>query len=563
MALVVQLPSDRNNAMYTSKNSLNSSHNELLKHYVTNLDGDVFALQNLPEVLKGALFSRYSRSKLGLRELLIKDFLPAGILSIKDSTHSILNIKSAEEFYSRVLDNYGDDSVGELGGAHLALEQVSMLAAKAIQDARIGGSPLEKSTRYLSFSDKQDGEYRFYRDPRLLASPHCQLYLRTCHNLFEGYQNLQIKLIKFFEEQQDPEKTITTEERIITRSKAFDTVRGILPTATLTNMGIFGNGRFFETLLQRLSISPLSECRQLSKEALKELKQVIPSFVKRADPTHKYCQTQQAYWQDLNKQLQQLAASQLPSQKESPAKYCKTPTDTKQSIKLLQYDKDAPTRVAATLAYQQSDLPLTTLRQWVKSTVAPNLTTIFESLAEVRKNRRQKPPRATELAFYTFECTADYGVFRDLHRHRMMTQERQLLTPKLGWTMPDEIITAGEAETFTQLMQQAVSAHKVISQDFPVEAQYIVPMACHVRWYMHINLRALIWLTELRSTEQGHPAYRTIAQEMARLVQEVHPAFKPLFRYVNISAKHGRIVASKKILSQRQTSLLSERQISL
>jgi thymidylate synthase ThyX len=164
----------------------------LLAPFVSNTEENIFVLQNLPEVLKGALFSRYSRSKLGLRELLLKEFLlnqEAGFEN-PGTDFSQLNIKKAVDFYDRILDGYGDDSVAELGGAHLAFESVSMLATKILEDARIGGSPLEKSTRYIPFDDKVEGKYRYYRDPEIIRSPLGEEYEARMDSLFSTYSSL-------------------------------------------------------------------------------------------------------------------------------------------------------------------------------------------------------------------------------------------------------------------------------------------------------------------------------------------------------------------------------------
>ncbi len=534
----------------------------LLQCYVTSIEGNVFALRNLPEVLKGALFSRYSRSRLGLRELLLKEFIAEEAVSDGFATSSQVDMERADAFYRRVLDAYGDDSVGELGGAHLALEQISMLAAKAVQDARIGGSPLEKSTRYVSFADKQQGEYRFYRDDKLMASRHRQKYLAACNALFEGYQRLQQPLSKFFHNQPRPaDKQIGQKEwEVLVRTRTLDALRGLLPTAALTNMGVFGNGRFFENLLQRLSTSPLSECCQLAQSSHTALQQVIPSFVRRAHAQHRHFQMQQEHQQQLEAQLHQLAEEQSTSLP-APASDAPLPAARQQQFKLLHHDPQAPAKVAAALSYAHSQLSLESLQPWADSHSLQELKQLFTNLAACRRNRRHKPPRATELAFYTFECTADYGIFRDLHRHRMLTQQRQLLTPHLGWTLPPEIAHADLKDDFQQLIHQAAQTYQHLAADFSTEAQYVLPMAFHIRWYMHINLRSLIWLTELRSSEQGHAAYRQAAQQMHRQVCQAHPAFAPLFTYVNTSTSQGRIQASKNIVANRQPSLIPDSQL--
>ena len=265
-----------------------------LEPYVTNTDRSIFVLTNLPEVIKGALFSRYSRSTLGLRTLLLKEF----ILSKESEFTSIqaqprgtgnretteLAVKHARKFYDRILDGYGNDSIGELGGAHLALEKISMLATKVVEDSRIGGSPLEKSTRYVSFSEKKEGRYAYYRDPRLMDSIHRQKYLDACDHLFETYERLS-EPVWAHVRQLMPRGEGTSEgayERSV-KAKGYDLIRGLLPAATQTNMGVFGNGRFFETLIRRMNVNDLTEVREMGRSAFTELSKVIPSFIRRAD----------------------------------------------------------------------------------------------------------------------------------------------------------------------------------------------------------------------------------------------------------------------------------------
>src|SRR3990167_4578108 len=173
---------------------------KILEHFVTNTSSNVFVLRNLPEVIKGALFSRYSRSTLGLRSLLLKEFIlndDTAFNAITGKQTDVCGtegqaaaIQKAQNFYDRILDGYGDDSIGELGGAYLAIENISMLAAKVVEDSRIGGSPLEKSTRYIYFDQKVNGEYLFYQEPVLMTSAYRELYLDTCNHLFETYSNL-------------------------------------------------------------------------------------------------------------------------------------------------------------------------------------------------------------------------------------------------------------------------------------------------------------------------------------------------------------------------------------
>src|SRR3984957_6371487 len=273
---------------------------KILQHYVTHTSSNIFVLRNLPEVIKGALFSRYSRSSLGLRSLLLKDFILneetafnaiAGAHTGEQTEHEledqIMAIKKAQNFYDRILDGYGDDSIGELGGAHVAIENISMLAAKIIEDSRIGGSPLEKSTRYIYFDQKVHGEYLFYREPVLMTSAYRDLYINTCNMLFDTYGKLIPPLMSMFEEQmpKDPESSKAAYAAAL-RAKVLDCLRGLLPAGTLTNMGVYGNGRFFESLIHKLHCHSLAESQDVGKRMQEELSKVIPSFTRRADLNH-------------------------------------------------------------------------------------------------------------------------------------------------------------------------------------------------------------------------------------------------------------------------------------
>ncbi len=525
----------------------------LLARYVTNTEGSVFALTNLPEVIKGALFSRYSRSTRGLRELLLREFIqapeaefaaiggqdaPGGGEAAAREAH--LAVERAQSFYSRILDGYGDDSIGELGGAHLALEDVSMIATKVLEDARIGGSPLEKSTRYVSFAEQRDGDFLFYKEPALLASRHAERYLATCRMLFETYRDL-IPPLTAFVERAAPRPPDTSEAawRRSVRARVYDGLRGLLPASALTNMGIFGNGRFFETLLVRLQCAPLAELRQLGRAAYGELAKVVPSFIRRADPAHPHFGGFRDYEAGLNALLAQpaLAPPRTPEPRQASPR----------EVELVDCDPAAPAKVLAALEFPHAAGELAALQAAAAALPADALAERFRALAELRGNRRHKPPRALELAFYTFDLLGDYGMYRDMHRHRMLTQQRQPLSTRHGYDLPPEVDAAGLAEPYAVAMERAAEAYEAIAAEHPLEAQYVVPMAYRIRWLMHVNLRALIWLVELRSSPQGHPAYRRMAQALYHRVAEAHPAFAPLFRFVDLADYPlGRIGAEQR-----------------
>ena len=481
----------------------------VLESYVTNPSGSVFALKNLPEVIKGALFSRYSRSILGLRQLLLKEFVQNAE-------------EKAQDFYDRILDGYGDDSIGELGGAHIAMENISMLAAKAVEDLRIGGSPLEKSTRYIYFDQKKGGEYAFYREPVIMTSAFRDLYVQTCNRLFETYSALVPELTTVMEGKfpKDPVVSQGAYNAAI-RAKVLDCLRGLLPAATFTNVGVFGNGRFFEHLLQKLQHNHLAEMRELGVKATEELSKLIPSFVRRAREEHRHFQGMQAFRERIHGQLQMLAAEH------------KVPERLTEGVTLIDYDEDDLYKVAAALLFSHTQSPLSDLEAYVRTLPKSEIERILEGATLGREHRRHKSPRALERASFTFEITADFGIYRDLHRHRMLTQERQLLDCRLGYAIPEEILKTKMEKPYREAMDLAKEAFEKIARELPEEAQYVVPMAYNIRWYMHINLRALQWLTELRSAPQGHPAYRRVAQALAHATFSAVPEFRKCFQFVD------------------------------
>ena len=509
------------------------SQRRLLDRFVTNTNSNVFVLRNLPEVIKGALFSRYSRSTLGLRSLLLREFIQndetafqaiLGSLPSEDAEEQVLAIRKAQNFYDRILDGYGDDSIGELGGAHLAMENISMLAAKSVEDVRLGGSPLEKSTRYIYFDQKVHDQYLFYREPVLMTSAYRNLYVDTCDMLFDTYSRLIPELTEVLQERYPREAEVSkVAYTSALRAKVLDCLRGLLPASTLTNVGVFGNGRFFEHLLQKLQAESLAEMQELGRRSYEELSMVIPSFVRRADPNHRHFQAFAKFAETMKGDL--LAAAQIFEQVAEPMK--------KPGVRLIQWDEHGPQRVAGALLFPFGEAGLQELDHYMERIPDEDLARILEAAASARENRRHKSPRALEHAHFTFEIIADFGCYRDLQRHRVLTQDRQLLGCRYGYQVPAELVGLPMEEEYCRALEKAQQVWELIAGDLPEEAQYVVPMAFNVHWYFHIDLRALQWLCELRSQPQGHPNYRLIAQQMARSVAEVQPQFERFFKFVD------------------------------
>ncbi len=522
---------------------------KILSRFVTSTSSNIFVLRNLPEVIKGALFSRYSRSKLGLRALLLKEFIENEEMAVDSiasgNEEQIVAIQKAQSFYDRILDGYGDDSIGELGGAHLAVEEITMLAAKEIEDCRIGGSPLEKSTRYIYYNQKINDEYRYYREPVLMNSEYGQRYIESCNNLFDTYSSLIPPLTEIMQNRVPCEEGVSKiAYNASIRAQVLDCLRGLLPASTLTNMGVFGNGRFFESLLQKLNCHQFEELRDIAGKSYEELSKVIPSFVRRSEKEHRHYKGFASFQEKMKEALQFTAKEVKLDEVDQPA------------VRLIDYEQDGPIKVAAALLFSNTNCGLKELEQYCRTLSQDELDSILKGAYEHRTNRRHKSPRALEHTDFTFEIVADFGIYRDLHRHRMLTQERQLLNCNLGYYLPPEIVGTEIEKPYCEALDRAKECCDLIIKDFPNEGQYAVPMAYNVHWYFKLNLRAMQWLCELRSAAAGHPGYRYIAQEMARQVSEKIPQFAPFLDFVDYEGhKLSRLDQEMRIAAKKEQTV--------
>lgn len=539
-----------------------------LAPFFTNLDRPVFGLK-LPQEVAGALFSRYSRSTKSLRRTFLDEFLGDPELGLKDllggqtlASDESAALKKARAFYDRVLVGYGDDSVAQLGGAHIACENISNVAANLLEDARIGIAPLEKSTRYVRFDQKDSsGEYPFYREPKIMASRHGAAFLEVMNLLFDTYARQMEPMLKFvarslpieqlevkdpttgqslsYEEAQKDQKLkrwAETAYRATVRAHACDVLRSYLPAATLTNVGLFGVGQAFEYLITKLYSHALTEARELATAMHRELNQLIPSFVKRA--------RMNPYLVENVSVAQQFAKQAV----EQSAVKSNTP------VTLIDYDNEAEEKVIAAILYPHTRQPLQEVRELVVRMDTEQRRKILQEHFKKRRHRRDKPGRPFEQVYYTFDILGNLGLYRDLHRHRILTQERQEFTTAHGFDTPAEIEEAGFKTEFEQCMTKAAELYDKIHRELPREAQYVVPFAYKIRWYMKLNLREAVHLVELRTMPQGHPDYRLISQEMWRSIQEVHPTLAECGRFIDWgSYRLGRLQSEMRTEYKKST----------
>ncbi len=482
---------------------------DVLRRYFTNLDGPVFALVNLPEVVKGALFARYSRSPKSLRRLFLDEFVGDLDIAGDQSVDATIGLERAEELYEKVFFEYGDDSVAQLGGVHLACEQASNLLTKVLEWGRLM-SYLEQSTRYISYDARLGGRYRFYRDPAILSSRFGTRYVGDMDRMFDAY-SLMVNRVTDHVRATVPRQAGDSDfvYRQATRAKALDAVRGVLPAASLSNVGIYGSGQAFEALLIRMRSHPLPEARHYAELMLHELRKVIPSFLRRVDLPERGGRWS-AYLASTRDRTAELVDSLLGG----------VPVDAAPSVQLVDFDPDAEDKLLAAICYSHVALPESQILQRVRQLGPTERLALLRAYVGERDNRRHRPGRAFERVDYRFDVLSDYGAFRDLQRHRMLTIEWQALTPNHGYVRPELVDQAGVAEIFDDAMARSAALYDALHDEFPQQAPYAVSMAYRMRYSMQFNAREAMHLLELRSSPQGHPAYRAVAVEMHRLIGE-------------------------------------------
>jgi thymidylate synthase ThyX len=524
---------------------------EILRRYFTNLDLPVFALVNLPEIVKGALFARYSRSHKSLRRLFLDEFVGELDISGDHSIDATVGLARAEQLYDRVFFEYGDDSVAQLGGVHLACEQTSNLLTKVLEWGRLMAY-MEQSTRYIAYDARlSHGRYRYYRDPEILGSPLGARYVGEMDRMFDTYAALVPVLQAWFGEQ-FPKASGDSDfsYRRSIKAKAFDALRGLLPASATSNVGIYGTGQAYESLLLRMRAHPLPEARAYADLMLTELRKVIPSFLRRVDVADRGG-AWSAYLEKNRQAMRDLADALFAGGGAGPGRSDErfgTGSDDSgagdgdpilagaPSVTLVDWDPDGEVKTIAAMLYSFTDLSESALLDRVEAMSLDERRDVIRTYAGERTNRRHRPGRALERTGYRFDVLSDYGAFRDLQRHRMLTIEWQNLTPDHGYTMPGAVAAAGVAGEYHASMARSAQLHDALAARFgPTQAAYAVALAFRVRYAMQFNAREAMHMIELRTSSQGHPEYRKVCQEMYRLIKDQagHRALAELMTFVD------------------------------
>lgn len=512
---------------------------DILQAHFSNIDGDVFTITTPSQTDRGALMSRYSRSTKSMRRIFLDEFAN--------------NPLRGQQFYDKVLSEYGDDSVAELGQVQLGIEGISNIAIQTVEDRRVGMSFLEKSSRYVSWVS-DIGQYAYYKGADIMESRHEKTYENACNVSFDVYAK-NIKHVTEYISDTHPienysfidstdkikkefsklrqERDIKTAQNIhkrTVRSMAFDVLRYLLPASALTNVGISGNGRSFEYLINILKSSDIYEEQNLGTKVAAELNKTLGPFVKRS--LGKYGKDQEKYMKKLRNTSTKHALM-----------YDKQRSPYVQLVE-CEDEKNALDKVVAGLLYDQSGQNFEALLNTTKSMSKEKKQQIIESFVQIRQHRRHRPGRAFELTSYLFDLVINYGIYRDLHRHRIASMQRQRLNTNYGFIVPDIINDAGTGAEFCECMQNTKDAYSKIAKTMPNEAQYVVNFAFNYPFIVRANLREMCHIIELRTIPSGHIDYRRVAQEMYNQISRQHPILSGIIRFVNMNGYDmGRISA--------------------
>ena len=492
-----------------------------LAPHFTNLDRPVFALVNLPETVKGALFARYSRYAGTLRRLFLDEFA--------DSLPEVPVVELGEgeraaKLYETIFLGYGDDSVAQLGGAHIACEWTSNLLTKILQRPRLAAY-LEQSTRYIAYDSQLDGfGYRYHRDPRFGPA-----YEAAMDELFRSYSGL-LEGVSAWVDEQFPaaEGESPAAHRRAVRAKALDLVRGILPAASLSHVGIYATGQTYEQLVLHLLAHPLAEARAYGEMLLAELEAVMPSFVARVprpDRGGRWIEYLQERGDAAASVAARLGLGEATEEAAAP------------SVRLLRAHGSEEELLAA-LVYEASAVGEEQALAAVGRLAPEERAALVRDLVATRENRRHRPGRGFETLTYRFEIVSDYGAFRDLQRHRLLTCQWQRLSPDLGADVPHEVEESGLGPDYERALETSRAEYDRLSAaGLADEAPYALCLAYRIRYVLELDAREALHLIELRSGREGHPSYRAVALQMREAIAAVHPSVAAAMTFVDDSTE--------------------------
>ena len=516
--------------------SFSAEERALLAPHFTNLDRPVFALVNLPETVKGALFARYSRYAGTVRRLFLEEF--AADVAEGGRPFDGAEGERAAKLYERVFLGYGDDSIAQVGGAHVACEWVSNILTKVLQRGRLAAY-LEQSTRYIPYDQplppQAGGGYRYYRDEQLGPE-----FARAMDEIFSIYSSALEEVEEWAADTWPRGEEPEGAWRRSIRAKALDLLRGLLPAATLSHVGIYASGQAYEQLIMRLLASPLPEARDFGSMVLRELQLVMPSFVSRVDRPDRggeWIAFLERRREATEQWVSRLGLDRRADAPEAPI------------VELVHVDGTEEDLLASCL-FESAAAPEAEIRARLDVLDRSERSELLADLIGRRENRRHRPGRGFEALRYRFEIVSDYGGFRDLQRHRMLTCQWQRLGPDLGAGVPEELRDAGVGGEYERGLEISRAEYERLAErGLEHAAPYALCLGYRIRYVLDLNAREAMHLIELRSGREGHPTYRAVAQAMHERIADVHPSVAAAMTHVD----HSREPRLERILSEIRT----------
>lgn len=482
-----------------------------LQSAITDTTGNIYAFTNeLSPVTVAAAMARLSRRGDDMRITILDEF-----------TH---DMNKDKKLLQRIITAYGDDSVQQLAGMHLVVEKASNLLTKKLEWGRLAAY-LEQSTRYIYYDQKDEhGRFKYYT-PEYLDEGTKEQYNSVLDQIFARYSSMVHDLTAYIQKASTvPEAERDGAWRSAVKAQACDAVRGTLPVATESTVGIFASGQALESLIMHLLSDTMPEARSAGQTILDQARKVMPTFLERADKPDRGGAAI-AYRATTRAAVKALAEEYLPANHAVEA----------EPVTLVDFWPRNELDIVADMLYEFSDQPLARIRQAVDEWPYERKIKVFQAYMGERLNRRHRPGRALEKIQYNWDLICDYGAFRDLQRHRMVNDlEWQPLTPRYGYDMPDLIEQAGLIDDFERCFELSLELYSHLQKaGYAEEAQYATLLGHRMRWKISYNAREAFHLHELRTSPQGHPNYRKLVQQMHARLAEVHPLLAEYMRFVN------------------------------
>lgn len=492
-------------------NIISEEGKSYLSELVTDVNGNVYGFyEKMSPLTVAAAMARLSRRGDDMRITLLDEFLGE---KGKD-----------EDLLKRVITAFGDDSVQQLVGQHIVVENASNLLTKKLEWGRLAAY-LEQSTRYIYYDQKDSsGKYKYFV-PEELDDKTTKSYIKSLNKIFDLYSEMVHELTQFVQNSSSvPEEERDMAWRLATRAQACDAVRPVLPVATKATVGIYASGQALESLIMRLQADTLPEARVVGDTILKEARKTIPAFLERADKPTRGGATI-AYLSNTKKEVNEIAKKYLKS----------AHSGDYPAVTLSSYWPKNELDIVPNILYSESDASLQEITSEVEKWSYKKKKDVLKTYIGERLNRRHRPGRALEQIHYSWDIVCDYGIFRDLQRHRIVDDLNwQTLSPRFGYDVPSLIEEAGLSDKFEACFDESLKIYSILqSAGYEAQAQYVTLLGHKMRWKITFNAREAMHFIELRTSPQGHPGYRKLVKQMYEVICEKHPLIGEAMRFVN------------------------------